>query len=102
MNPLPSTAPWLSRVKEILFKHGIEPHDHQADGVAATLDGKDVVATMATGSGKTGFYTFSMIVIRAISEDPSLSINETRFPKNPAMLVVVPTRALQDNMVRCH
>ena len=36
----------------------IQPHDYQLEGICHALDGVDVVATMATGAGKTGFYCF--------------------------------------------
>ena len=51
----------------------IEPHDYQLDGICMSLDGHDVLATMATGAGKTGFFTFLMLVIHAISKDSSLA-----------------------------
>lgn len=56
-----------ARIKQILGTHRIQPHTYQLDGIAASLDGEDVIATMATGAGKTGFYTFLMIVILAIA-----------------------------------
>ena len=77
----------------------IEPHDYQVEGICPAMDGDDVLATMATGAGKTGFFTFLMLVIREISQDPSLALEGIGFPKNPAMLVVCPTKALQDNTV---
>ncbi|KAF8230154.1 hypothetical protein L208DRAFT_131996 [Tricholoma matsutake] len=42
----------------------VEPHDYQLDGLCFSLDGYDVVATMATGTGKTSFFIFLMLVIR--------------------------------------
>jgi hypothetical protein len=36
-------------------KPPIAPHDYQLEGICKVLDGADVLATMATGSGKTGF-----------------------------------------------
>jgi superfamily II DNA/RNA helicase len=63
-----------------------------------SLDGHDVLATMATGAGKTGFFTFLMLVIRAISEDSSLAIGTHLFPEDPAMIVICPTKALQADM----
>ncbi|KAF6744772.1 P-loop containing nucleoside triphosphate hydrolase protein [Ephemerocybe angulata] len=48
---------------------------------------------------KTGFFAFMMIVMKAISVDPSLALGASRFPKNPAMMVVLPTKALQEDMI---
>ena len=77
----------------------IQPHDYQLEGICHALDGVDVVATMATGAGKTGFYCFLMLVIRAISEDPNIALNGMTFPRNPCMLLISPTKALQQDMV---
>ena len=77
----------------------IEPHDYQCEGICRALDGDDVVATMATGAGKTGLLSFLMLVIRAISRDPSLALQNRTFPKDPCMLVICPTKALEEDMV---
>ena len=78
----------------------IEPHDYQCEGICRSLDGDDVIATMATGAGKTGLLSFLMLVIRAISRDPSLALQNCTFPKDPCMLVICPTKALEEDMVR--
>ena len=39
----------------------IEPHDYQLEGICNALDGVDVVATMATGAGKTGRIASNMV-----------------------------------------
>ena len=60
----------LQVITDILAKNqsrSIEPHDYQLEGICYALDGVDLVATMATGAGKTGFYCFLMLVILAIS-----------------------------------
>lgn len=76
-----------------------EPHDYQIDGICPSLDGEDVLATMVTGTGKTRFFILLMLVIRAISQDPTLALQGARFTKDPAMIVVCPTKALQADMV---
>ena len=55
---------------------------------------------MATGAGKTGLLSFLMLVVRAISQDPSLALQNRTFPNDPCMLVICPTKALEEDMVR--
>ena len=40
-----------------------------------------------------------MLVVHAISRDPSLALQNRTFPKNPCMLVICPTKALEEDMV---
>jgi superfamily II DNA/RNA helicase len=40
-----------------------EPHDYQIEGICPAMDGEDVLVTMATGTGKTGFFILLMLVI---------------------------------------
>jgi len=97
-----NTQAGCNLVTDILAKNqprSIEPHDYQLEGICHSLDGVDVVATMATGAGKTGFYCFLMLVIRAISQDLTMALSEMMFPKNPCMLLISPTKALQQDMV---
>ena len=91
-------------VKRILNGHKkpIEPHDYQLEGICRLLDGEDVLVTTATGTGKTGLFIFLMVVICAIAADPTLALEDRTFPKDPAMLVVCPTKALQSNLVSLH
>jgi ATP-dependent helicase YprA (DUF1998 family) len=77
-----------------------EPHDWQIEGICSVLDNLDLMVTTATGSGKTGLFIMLMLVICMISQDPSLALGPRRFPKNPAMVIVCPTKALEVNMVR--
>jgi superfamily II DNA/RNA helicase len=77
-----------------------EPHDYQIEGICAVLDGHDLLATMATGTGKTGYFTMLMLVMCAISKDETLALGGWTFPKDPAMIIVCPMKALQQDMVR--
>jgi ATP-dependent helicase YprA (DUF1998 family) len=74
------------------------PHDYQLDGITAILDGKDLLAISATGSGKSGYIYMLMHTILAILERPSLC-PAIEFPKNPAILVIYPTTALEEDQV---
>ncbi|KII83164.1 hypothetical protein PLICRDRAFT_119769, partial [Plicaturopsis crispa FD-325 SS-3] len=60
-----------------------EPHDYQIDGITKALDGVDVLAVTATGSGKSGYIYMLMLV----------------FPKNAAAVVVCPTTSLEEDLV---
>ncbi|KAF8809276.1 hypothetical protein BYT27DRAFT_7254779 [Phlegmacium glaucopus] len=96
-----TTAPGRALVRQILSQSkpvAIEPHDYQCEGICRALDGNDVIATMATGAGKTGLLSFLMLVICAISHNPSLALQGCTFPKNPCMLVICPTKALEEDM----
>ncbi|KAF8234158.1 hypothetical protein L208DRAFT_1551077 [Tricholoma matsutake] len=63
-------------------------HDFQVEGICAVLDGHDLLATMATGSGKTGYFIMLMLVMHAISEDETLALGGRTFPKDPAIFFV--------------
>lgn len=76
-----------------------EPHDYIVDGICPVLDGRDLLATAATGGGKTGFFVATMLVMHAISRDPTLALGGKTFPKNPIMILICPTKALQEDMV---
>jgi ATP-dependent helicase YprA (DUF1998 family) len=58
------------------------------------------MVTTATGAGKTGLFIMLMLVICAISHEPSLALGPKKYPKDPAMIVVWPTKALEEDMVR--
>ena len=78
------------------------PHDYQLAGVAAILDGHDLLAVSATGSGKTAYTYMTLHVIKAIQNNPDLCPT-VKFPMNAAILVVSPTTALEEDQVRrCH
>jgi len=77
----------------------ITPHEYQLEGICKSLDGEDMIATMATGAGKTGFYCFLMLVICVIAQNSELALGGMRFPSNPCMLLVCPTKALEIDMV---
>jgi len=75
-----------------------DPHDYQLDSICPVLDGFDLLATTPTGSGKTGYLIMLMLIVREISSDGKLAIGKRKFPKDPAMIVVCLTKALEDDM----
>ncbi|KAI0744071.1 P-loop containing nucleoside triphosphate hydrolase protein, partial [Daedaleopsis nitida] len=76
-----------------------DPHDYQLEGVCKLMDGTDLLAVIATGSGKTGYFTMYMLLQLALSKDPSLCEPPwTRTPQNPCMVIVYPTIGLEEEM----
>lgn len=87
-------------VREILSKHiPYQPHDWQLEGVCKLLDGRDLVAILPTGAGKTGYFTMFMLVLVELSRNPSLSDPPVFIPEDPCMIVVYPTNGLEEEQV---
>lgn len=77
-----------------------DPHDHQLEGICKALDGIDLLATIATGAGKTGYFTMTMLVVLALQRDEALAARFTRtFPSHPAAIIIYPTNGLEEEMV---
>ena len=62
------------------------------------LDGNNLLAISATGSGKSAYIYMLMHVILAILEDPTLCPT-AKFLSNPAILAIYPTTALEEDQV---
>ncbi|KAI1781900.1 P-loop containing nucleoside triphosphate hydrolase protein, partial [Ganoderma leucocontextum] len=88
-------------VRETLAKHiTYEPHDWQLEGVCKMLDGRDLVALLPTGAGKTGYFTMYMLMLVELSRNPSLCIPVVSVPRDPCMIVVYPTNGLEEEQAR--
>ncbi|KAG2111488.1 P-loop containing nucleoside triphosphate hydrolase protein, partial [Suillus clintonianus] len=74
-----------------------DTHDFQLSAITHLLDGQDVLMCTATGTGKTDTFIRLMHIVLAISENPSLAPG-TKFPRHPAMVVVCPTKVLEEEM----
>jgi ATP-dependent helicase YprA (DUF1998 family) len=86
--------------KSILAKYlPYDPHNYQLDAICPAMDGYDLLATTPTGSGKTGYLTMFMLVVRNIATNKTLALGQEKIPKDPAMIIVCPTNALEDDMV---
>ncbi|KAM5546216.1 hypothetical protein V8D89_000342 [Ganoderma adspersum] len=93
----PNQAP---EAVQILSKHiPYQPHDWQLEGVCKMLDGKDLVAILPTGAGKTGYFTMFMLTLVELSQDPSLCSPPVSVPRDPCMIVVYPTNGLEEEQV---
>ena len=62
------------------------------------LDRNDLLAISATGSGKSAYIYMLMHVILGVLEDPSLCPS-AKFPNDPAILIIYPTTALEEDQV---
>ena len=49
------------------------PHDYQLEGITRALDGQDVVAVSATGSGKSAYIYMLVIILLELANDLRLS-----------------------------
>jgi len=86
--------------KKILAKYvTYDPHDYILDGLCPVVDGFNLLATTPTGSGKTGYLILLMIIARDIAVDKTLTIGTEVFPRDPVMIVVCPTKALEEDIV---
>jgi superfamily II DNA/RNA helicase len=68
------------------------------NGICKVLDGMDLVAVTSTGSGKTGYLFFTILVMIAIAKTPSLC-PAVKFPIDPAIVVVCPAKSIEQQMV---
>jgi len=75
-----------------------DTHDFQLEAIGHLLDGEDVLLVIATGSGKTDMFIRLMHVIQWISRHPH-TFGTVTFPPDPAMIIVCPTKALEEEMV---
>ncbi|TCD64684.1 hypothetical protein EIP91_003798 [Steccherinum ochraceum] len=88
-------------VREIIHKSLYDPHDYQLEGVCKSLDGCDLLSLLATGGGKTGFFSMFMLVLHTLSINPTLQAKfNIKFPIDPAMIIVYPTNGLEEEMAR--
>jgi len=91
---------WQICRKILIDKLPFGPHDYQLEGITRALNGQDVVAVSATGSGKSAYIYMLAIVLRELAKPSSLYPTERKFHTDPAVVVVCPTTALEDDLVR--
>jgi len=75
-----------------------DTHDFQLELIRRLLDGEDLLLVVATGSGKTDMFIRLMHVVQWIATHPHM-FGVVGFPRDPAMVVVCLTKALEDEMV---
>ncbi|KIJ09315.1 hypothetical protein PAXINDRAFT_102280 [Paxillus involutus ATCC 200175] len=74
-----------------------DTHDWQLQAITWLLDGEDVLLITATGSGKTDVFIRLMRLIKYFTTRPR-RLEGVRFPSDPGMIVVCPTKALEEEM----
>jgi Lhr-like helicase len=80
---------------------GLEPHGYQTRGVCATLDGRNLLAIIPTGGGKTGFVYMYLRALLQLRTDPRLHEKvRKKMPERPALVYVLPTNGLEFELVR--
>jgi len=80
MPPTPSNEPfkfssphgWQVCHKIIANKLPFGPHDYQLEGITQALDGQDVFAVSATGSGKSVYIYMLAIILLELANNPLL------------------------------
>ena len=80
MPPTPSNEPfkyssphgWQVCRKIIADKLPFGPHDYQLEGITQALDGQDVFAVSATGSGKSAYIYMLAIILLELANNPLL------------------------------
>jgi hypothetical protein len=63
------------------------------------MDGFDLLATTPCGLGKSGYLILLMLIVCEIAADETLAIGKEIFPLDPVMIVVCPTKALEEDIV---
>jgi superfamily II DNA or RNA helicase len=78
-----------------------DPHSYQLAGICKVLDRKNLLAVIPTGGGKTGFIAMYLKMLVSIRTDGRIASEvRERIPEHPAVVVVVPTNGLGQEMVR--
>ena len=92
MNCLSSQAPrdGKSAIKIIADRLPFGPRDYQLEGITQALDGQDVVAVSATGSGKLAYIYMVAIALLELAKNRLLSpIKKKKIPEDPATWIDV-------------
>ena len=97
-----STPEGLQLARQLLrpqLPHDI--HDYVLEGICKAVDGTHVLAVTRTGGGKTGYFYGYLLLLRALQKmTPPCQLMKRTYPANPAVVVVYPTKGLEEEMVR--
>ena len=75
-------------------------HDYVLEGVCKAVDGIHVLAVAPTGGGKTGYFYGYILLLKALEKMSPRAQLKRKFPRNPAIVIVFPTKGLEEEMVR--
>ncbi|OAX42689.1 hypothetical protein K503DRAFT_796908 [Rhizopogon vinicolor AM-OR11-026] len=75
-----------------------DTHNFQLEAISHLLDNDDMLLLTATGTGKTDTFIRTMHVIRYLTENHASAPEGVSFPHDPAMVIVCPTKALEEEM----
>jgi hypothetical protein len=75
-------------------------HDYVLEGLCKAVDGVDVLLVVRTGGGKTGIFYGYILLLLALKElESPCPLLKQKFPENPVMVIVYPTKGLEEEMV---
>jgi hypothetical protein len=78
-----------------------DTHNYQLLGICKAVDGKNVIALIPTGGGKTGFIGLYMRLLLSMQGNERFDRSRRDLiPLRPVVVVVVPTKGLGQEMVR--
>ena len=78
-----------------LFPHDV--HDYIIEGIAKAVDGIHVLSVIRTGGGKSSYFSGFMLLLQALQKDATY---KKSIPENPLMIIVYPTKGLEEEQVR--
>ncbi|KAJ3483480.1 hypothetical protein NLJ89_g12060 [Agrocybe chaxingu] len=95
-----SSPEGLQLARELLrpkLPHDI--HDYILEGICKAIDGAHILCITKTGGGKTGYFYGYILLLKALEKmDPPCALLKSRHPTNPAMVIVFPTKGLEEEM----
>ena len=91
----------------LLVRRLLRPHllhdlyDYIIEGLCKAVDGVHVLLVVKTGGGKTGLFYGYILLLHALRDlGPSCPPLKQKFSQNPVIIVVYPTKGLEEEMVR--
>ncbi|KAJ7572431.1 P-loop containing nucleoside triphosphate hydrolase protein [Mycena floridula] len=90
----------LQLARELLASCVPHPiHDYILEGVCKAIDGINLVSTVKTSGGKSGYFYCYLLLIQALTQlSTPCPLLLRKYSSNPAMVIVYPTKSLQEEM----